>query len=76
MFDLNTANCSFQLIMLTLPVYVTFELREVEALFNKDSRSLSSTGTAIFCNISTPFSHATPNASDMFIGWIPILSYC
>jgi hypothetical protein len=50
---------------------VTLELRDVVALFNRDSRSLSSSGVDIDSSISTDLTAAFWKASDIVVGWIP-----
>ena len=60
---------AFSLIKLNLQP--TFELREVEALLSRDSRSESSSGRDIFSKISIDFTAAFWKASDILVGCIP-----
>lgn len=50
---------------------ITFEDKEVVALFNSSSLSDKSTGVDICVNISAAFKAAFWNDSDIVVGWIP-----
>ena len=55
-----------------LTTIFTLELRDVIALFSRDSLSLRATGVAIVVSISTALAAAFSNDSDMVVGWIPV----
>lgn len=50
------------------PFFNTFEFKEVVALFNSDSLSVSSTGVDIPSRISTALEAHLPNDSDIVVG--------
>ena len=50
---------------------ITFELREVDALFNKDSLSFKSKGVTRDSRIDVALTAALWNDSEIAVGWIP-----